>query len=143
MTINYINETIELTNAEAKEAGIFNSTKYIELKEAKADTGYRVVVLPKKRNSDRLSGLTYTYMKVFIEKKGNDRTEELMNEFNKMRGCIDGKRDSIYEKNSYADVRAWFLEQFPEIEEFNNKVKAEREERKERREEERIAKRIA
>ena len=37
MNINFENGTIEMTKAEAKEAGKFNSEKYIELKEIRSE----------------------------------------------------------------------------------------------------------
>ena len=42
------------------------------------------------------------------------------------KNCIDGKRNPLAEKASYGEVRAWFLEQFTEITEFNEKLAAKR-----------------
>ena len=49
MFINYEMATIEITKAEAKEAGVFKSEMYENLKEAREATGYKVVVKDTKR----------------------------------------------------------------------------------------------
>ena len=126
MFINYEMATIEITKAEAKEAGVFKSEMYENLKEAREATGYKVVVKESKRKADTMKGLTYAYMTFYIEKKAGDRKESLMTEFNELRGCIKGKRDMLAEKASYGEVKAWFLEQFTEITEFNEKLDAKR-----------------
>ena len=67
MNINFENGTIEMTKAEAKEAGKFNSEKYIELKEIRSEfPTFRIVTknVPKKR--DTYKGLSYTYMAKYI-----------------------------------------------------------------------------
>lgn len=70
--------TIEITKAEAKEAGVFKSGMYNNLAEAKAETGYKVVVKESKKRTDTMKGLTYAYMTVYIEKKAGERKEELI-----------------------------------------------------------------
>ena len=82
MFINYEMATIEITKAEAKEAGVFKSEMYENLKEAREATGYKVVVKDTKRKADTMKGLTYAYMTIYIEKKSGDRKEALMTEFN-------------------------------------------------------------
>ena len=59
MFINYEMATIEITKAEAKEAGVFKSEMYENLKEAREATGYKVVVKDTKRKADTMKGLTY------------------------------------------------------------------------------------
>ena len=122
MFINYEMATIEITKAEAKEAGVFKSEMYENLKEARESTGFKVIVKESKRKADTMKGLTYAYMAVYIEKKAGDRKDSLMTEFNELRGCVNGKRDRLAEKASYGEVKAWFLEQFTEITEFNEKL---------------------
>ena len=78
-------DTIEITKAEAKEAGVFKSDMYNNLAKAKAETGYKVVVKESKKRTDTMKGLTYAYMTVYIEKKAGERKEELQ-------GCSDGQR---------------------------------------------------
>lgn len=49
--------TIEITKTEAKEAGVFKSEMYENLKEAREATGYKVVVKDTKRKADTMKGL--------------------------------------------------------------------------------------
>ena len=58
MFINYEMDTIEITKAEAKEAGVFKSDMYNNLAKAKAETGYKVVVKESKKRTDTMKGLT-------------------------------------------------------------------------------------
>ena len=138
MNINFKNGTIEMTKAEAKEAGKFNSEKYLELKEIRSEfPTFRIVTknAPKKR--DTYKGLTYTYMAKYIA----DHTEEnddRRTEFAQMSGYVDGVKVAFAETATYGEVKAWFLLRFPEIEEYNNnvnslrmKIKAENEAKKE------------
>ena len=101
MFINYEMATIEITKAEAKEAGVFKSEMYENLKEARESTGFKVIVKESKRKADTMKGLTYAYMAVYIEKKAGDRKDSLMTEFNELRGCVNGKRDILAERASY------------------------------------------
>ena len=57
MFINYEMATIEITKTEAKEAGVFKSEMYENLKEAREATGYKVVVKDTKRKADTMKGL--------------------------------------------------------------------------------------
>ncbi len=138
MNINFENGTIEMTKAEAKEAGKFNSEKYIELKEIRSEfPTFRIVTknVPKKR--DTYKGLTYTYMAKYIA----DHTEEnddRRSEFAQMSGYVDDVKVAFAETATYGEVKSWFLLRFPEIEEYNNnvnslrmKIKAENEAKKE------------
>ena len=143
MFINYEMGTIELTKAEAKEAGVFKSDMYNVLTEAREATGFKVVVKESKRKKDTLKGLTYAYMEVYIEKKAGERKEELQTELNALRGYVDGKRDILKEKSSYGEVREWFLEQFPEIKSYNDNFNKKRTEAREKKERQRIEKLIA
>ena len=113
MFINYEMATIEITKAEAKEAGVFKSEMYENLKEAREATGYKVVVKESKRKADTMKGLTYAYMTVYIEKA------------------------------SYGEVKAWFLEQFTEITEFNEKLTEKRTILREQREMKKLEKMFA
>ena len=140
MFINYEMATIEITKAEAKEAGVFKSEMYENLKEAREATGYKVVVKDTKRKADTMKGLTYAYMTIYIEKKAGDRKEALMTEFNELRGCVNGKRDMLAEKATYGEVKAWFLKQFTEITEFNEKLTEKRADLREDREMKKIEK---
>lgn len=139
MKINFENNTIEMTKAEAKEAGKYNSEKYIELKSIRADfPDFRIVTVNTPKKKDPYKGLTYTYMAKYIKaytKDGDIRRTE----FTQMSGYDEnGVKIVFAETATYGEVRAWFLLKFPEIEEYNEvvkelkqKVKAENEAKKE------------
>ena len=123
MNINYEKQTIEMTKAEAKEAGKYNSEKYIELKEIRTDfPNFRIVTVNTPKKKDPYKGLTYTYMAKYIKtytKDGDIRRTE----FTQMSGYDEnGVKIVFAEKATYGEVRAWFLLKFPEIEEYNTKV---------------------
>ena len=61
--------TIEITKAEAKEAGVFKSEMYENLKEAREATGYKVVVKDTKRKADTMKGLTCVFSKTTFQRR--------------------------------------------------------------------------
>lgn len=82
---------------------------------------YRVVVKPpKKKGSTHIKGLTYDYMEKYITAKNND----LLKEFNIMRGKPENEEDALPEKYEYREIQKWFLEKFPEIKAFYEKRNA-------------------
>jgi molybdopterin converting factor small subunit len=143
MFINYEMATIEITKTEAKEAGKYGSEMYLKIADVRSETGFKVVVKDTKRKKDTMKGLTYAYMEVYIEKKAGERKETLLAELKEYRGCIDGKSNLLTEKTSYGEVKAWFLEQFPEITEFNEKMTAKRASLREEREKKKLEALIA
>ena len=131
MTINYASNTIELTQKESKAAGKYNSEAYHELLGAKKDyPEFRVVIVrPRKTSSSVMKGLTYEYMKAYITKhpKNTAEDESTMTVFYRMQGCNEeGKKVGHTQSATYGEVMSWFLEQYPEITEFNAKVKEQR-----------------
>ena len=109
---------IELTQAFEKKARIWGSPEFDELKEAReAFPTYKIVVKPsqkKRKSSVHYNGLTYTYMETYIKA----HNAELMNTFKVKQGKYVEGMDAQPEKDSYGMILKWFLEQFPEIEEF-------------------------
>lgn len=124
MNINYTNNTIEMTNTEAKTAGKLNSEKFIELKALKVEvpTARIVIVKSSAKKGDHFKGLTYDYMKNYIE---NHDTEDqsVMAVFNELCGRDEnGKKLEMAAAASYGEVKMWFLTQYPEIEKMNENV---------------------
>ena len=130
MTINYITNTIELTQKESKAAGKYNSDAYHELLSAKKDyPEYRVVIVrPRKRSSAVMKGLTYEYIKDYITKHPKEENgENALIVFYRMQGRNEnGKKMDHTQSSTYGEVMAWFLELYPEITEFNSKVQEQR-----------------
>ena len=128
MKINFESRTIEMTKAEAKEAGRYNSDKYNELKAIKADfPNFRIVTKSATRRNDTYKGLTYKYMEKYI-KDHTKEDDERRAEFDRLRGYEDGKKNPLAETATYGEVKVWFLLKFPEIEEYNKKTDKLREE---------------
>ena len=122
MNINFEKQIIEITKAEAKEAGKFNSEKYNELKEIRSEfPTFRIVTRNNRKKKSTYKGLDYDYMERYIKAHDDDKNS-LMAEFNVMRGFVDGKRNEFVDCATYGEIKVWFLIKFPEIEEYNKKV---------------------
>lgn len=143
MTINFENNTIEMTKAEAKEAGKFNSEKYLELKEIRAEfPTFRIVTKAAPKKNNTYKGLTYLYMEQYIETHAKD-DGKIKSEFEQLVGREEGKKKNFTETAKYGEVKAWFLETFTEFVEFNKKTAELREGRKERAEMKKVEKMMA
>ena len=120
MTINYEKKTIEMTKAEAKEAGKFGSEKFNELVKFRTlCPDYEIVVKANSTKRDTYKGLDYDYMKRYIE--AHDNKEENLKMFYKLRGLNEnGERDISIKEHSIGEIKMWFFDTFPEIENFNN-----------------------
>jgi len=100
MTINFEKNTIEMTKAEAKEAGKFGSEKFNELVKFRTlCPDYEIVVKANSTKRDTYKGLDYDYMKRYIE--AHDNKEEKLIEFYKLRGLNEkGERDVSIEEHT-------------------------------------------
>lgn len=122
MKINFENNTIEMTKAEAKEAGKFNSDKYLELKEIRADfPNFRIVTKSAPKKRDTYKGLDYDYIEKYLDKY-TEKDDERRAEFDKLRGYENGEKKEMAETATYGEVKAWFLNNFSEIETFNKET---------------------
>lgn len=122
MFANYEKQIIEMTKAEAKEAGKFNTEKYNELKQLRTDNPtFRIVTVNTRKKKSTFKGLDYNYMERYI-KAHDDEKKTIMAEFDLMRGFVDGKRNEFVDCATYGEIKTWFLLKFPEIEEYNKKV---------------------
>ena len=122
MKINYANNTIEMTKAEAKEAGKYNSDKYLELKEIRADfPNFRIVTKSAPKKKDTYKGLDYDYIEKYLDKY-TEKDDERRAEFDRLRGYENGKKKEMVETATYGEVKAWFLNNFSEIENFNKET---------------------
>ena len=118
MTINFTNNTIEMTKTESKAASKFGSDRYKQLQEARRDYPTNAVVIKAASSKkESLKGLTYDYMEKYIEKHDDD-DRSVMEEYKMLRGNTE---DVLAKSVSYGDVKEWFLAKFPEIAEFHKK----------------------
>ena len=105
--INNTKREIVITKAFAKKAEQFRSDEYYELREAKNDNPTFKVVVNKAAKRDTMKGLTFKFIKQYVEKNG---TEAQMDEFETMTKNEDG-----IQSMSYGEVKEWFIVSFPEV----------------------------
>lgn len=113
--VDHINRNILISKAFAKASMQINSEEYktlLDVKTAYAD--YSIVQREIKKNPQKESyrGLTYEYMERYIELH-DGRNSKVMNEYQEKR--LIAQCHSI----RYAHIKKWFLETYPEIEDFS------------------------
>ena len=120
MKINYTNNTIEMSKNEAKKASVIGSNEYKALLRAKRDfpSYYIKIVSRESKKSDYIRGLTYGYMENFIKREG---TPEQLERFHEL---CNGAFQLGDTRMRYGSVRKWFLEEFPQIMAFKDKINA-------------------
>ena len=118
MKINHFNKTIELTKAEANKAGKYGTEAYEQLIGVQHNfPEYRLdIVKAKVKTNDGLKGLTFDYMESYIKKNGNEEQETA---FADLRNAGDVMGVSSV---SYGQIKKWFLEQFPEIMAYSQRI---------------------
>lgn len=146
IVLNNKNRTIELTKKFAAASSVYGSEEYKMLQEARRDyPTYRVVTVSKKSDKAKknmFKGLTYEYMKLYIEKH-DDEEKTIMTKFKTLRGQVEMSEALEMESESYFTIKAWFLGQFPEIGKFQEQRDAITEVVYQKQKEEREAKREA
>ena len=120
LTLNYKNNTIEMTSIFAKKAGIYGSTEYIMLQNARKDfPNYRIEVIKKtKKAKDCHKGLTAKFMYKYIKNHDNEQ-REVMNLFKEYFETFDEEKEKFvfYRDVDFFKVQKWFLSQYTEIDE--------------------------
>lgn len=122
MYANISASTIIMNKTESKNAGKIGSKEYIELKELRAEfPGFRIEIKTTK-GKDNMKGLTLSYMKKYIEKHDDDNKTN-MKIFYSMRGLdSDGNKNEVGRVVSYGELKMWFLDTYPEVENMNKTV---------------------
>ena len=109
----YSNNTIVITKKFSKKIGNPLSKEFEEFMELRNTLPeFKVVVKdsPKKSSKrDSMKGLNYNFMRQYIER--HDENGEAMKSFTKM----TVKNEDNLSTKTYGEVKAWFLEQYPEI----------------------------
>lgn len=121
--INDKNRTIEMTTKKfAAAAKRYGTAAYKELQAVRKDyPDYRVVTkATRAKKTDKFKGLTYKFMENYI-KKHDDESGSIMAEFNNLRATSEEAKAFGAEAVSYGEIKAWFLEQYPEFAEFQKK----------------------
>jgi len=119
--INFAKNTIEISAAFEKKASIYGSDAYRELMNAKHDfPEFTVeVVKPAKAKGSRIR-LTYDFMERHISKKSGKDSDQ-MKTFNILRGKVENE-DGIAERASIGEIKLWFLNEYPEIENARKEI---------------------
>jgi hypothetical protein len=118
--INYKNHTIEMpTKKFANAACRYGTDEYKALQGARSDyPNFRVVITrANTKRKDSLKGLNYEFMESYI--KNHDEDGSILRVFNKKRGLDAESLSSL----TYGEIKAWFLEQYPEIKNINDNNK--------------------
>ena len=118
ITINAKNHTIEMNKTFAKAASIFGSEEYNQLQVTRRDyPNYRVVTVRQKGTGKAdFANLSYDFMDKYIK---DHATEDLKADYLNLRG-MDEKWQKIegIVAADYQTIKDWFLNAFPEFEQF-------------------------
>lgn len=117
ITVNYAKREIILSSAFEKKAFIPGTAEYMQLQSVRRDfEGFTLATKHFKTNTaqDRHKGLTYNYMRQFIQTYDETNAEDVLALFDKMLDIAQahskGKR--------YPVIKSWFLERYPDYAEF-------------------------
>ncbi len=110
MYANIINKTIEMSKNEAKAAGKVNSQAFKDFQQLHAAyPNYEIEIKASTKRNNDYKGLTYDYMRSYIENHGGESKEAIIKEFNTL------TNNEASKDIAYFDVRDWFLEKFKEV----------------------------
>lgn len=118
--INTKRNVIEISKSFSKKAFVFNTAEYKDLMEVRHEfPTFRVEVKKSNRKKNSIKGLDYNFIEKYIADH-DDEEMSIMKEYEKRRGIDEFGLEINAEENkmSYAQIRAWFLTQFPEIKEY-------------------------
>ena len=118
--INTKNHTIEMNKTVTKAASWFGTPEYNELQEVRrAYPTYCVVTVAKKAAKPEYKGLTFKYMEKYIAAH-DDEDKSFMSEYLMLRGMNEEGKEVGADSADYADIKDWFLQSFPAIEQFHS-----------------------
>ena len=124
ITINNTARTIEINKTFTKAASKFGSPEYLELQDARRDyPNFRVVTVAQKGAKSEFKGLTYDYMKDYIAKH-DDEDQSIMSTFLMLRGQDEAGKDADAGSADYSEIKEWFFQTFPAINEYHKKREA-------------------
>ena len=119
---NHFNKTIELTKADARNAGKYGSEEYNLLTQIMKDFPSYSMVIKSAPKRDNYKGLTLEYMENYI--KQNEKDTKVINDFYALRGKDENGKDVDFALvASYGEIKKWFLDKYPSVAEFGrNKI---------------------
>lgn len=114
-------KVIEMTKAEARAAGVYGTVEFEELENLKkAFPSFRIVIKASK-SKDNMKGLTVDYMKKYIAAH-DDENGSTMKVFNSLRGIYEEGATEFARVATYGELKMWFLDTYPEVEDMNKAV---------------------
>ena len=121
ININNKNNTIEITKKFAVAAKRFGSPEYDDLQSVRRDyPKYRIEVKTTSKKTDSFKGLTFNYMKNYIQKHDD---EEMLKEFYVLCGKNeDGSMQEFAAAATYGEIKKWFLDHHKELTDQRNKI---------------------
>lgn len=130
LTINATANTIEMTKEFAKKAKYYGTEEYTQLQKARKDYPTYSVVTRKSVSKESYKGLTINYMYNYIKKNPEtvvmeDNTEmSTLEVFREIAGLDEsGKKLVNVETAFYGEIRAWFLDIYPEVKDQKDNIK--------------------
>lgn len=118
LKVNHESKTLIMDRTFAKFAEDTKSNEYEHLQQVRRDyPDYSVEVRKIKRNSQKetYKGLNYEYMEEYILRhETEDNALDVIKEFNELRTISRCHKQGV----RYPTIKKWFLEKYPEIEEF-------------------------
>lgn len=100
ITINFKNETLEITKSFERKACAYGSSEYIELANARKDFPNFKIVVKTPKSSNNFKGMNYDFMRTYIE--SHDNSEIKLKEFDKL---IDNRL-------TYGEIKQWFISEY-------------------------------
>lgn len=130
LTINATANTIEMTKEFAKKAKYYGTEEYTQLQKVRKDYPTYSVVTRKSVSKESYKGLTINYMYNYIKKHPEtvvmeDNTEmSTLEVFREIAGLDEsGKKLVNVETAFYGEIRAWFLDIYPEVKDQKDNIK--------------------
>ena len=122
MNANISASTITMTKTEAKAAGKFGTPEFNELIALRTQFPTFRIEVKASKSKDNMKGLTVPYMKKYIEAH-DDAEKTNMTIFNALRGLDEnGKEIELARVATYGELKMWFLDTYPEVEDMNKTV---------------------
>lgn len=117
--INTKKHTIEMNKTTAKAASIFGTDEYNALQAVRRDyPTFRIMTVAKKSAKSEYKGLTFEYMKKYIAQH-DDENNTIMSKFLDLRGESKEAKAVGALSAGYSEIKAWFFEQYPAIQQFH------------------------
>jgi hypothetical protein len=115
--VDHINKNIMISKTFARASMVINSEEYKTLSDVKSTYGeYSIIQREIRKNPQKESyrGLTYAYMEHYI--LTHDKSGEVMKIYEELR------LRALCHSIRYAHIKKWFLEIYPEIDDFSTKA---------------------